>query len=60
MDQSHSEAKQPKARKNASIQHVIGFILNLIGWEGGVSFVDQSLRKVKQTQSNHVLLSTLN
>lgn len=31
MDQSQSEAKQPKAQKNASIQHVIGFILNLIG-----------------------------
>ena len=34
--------------------------LNLIGWEGGASFLDQSHGEVKKNQSNHWLLSTLN
>ena len=35
-------------------------VLNLIGLEGGANFLDQSHDEVKQNQSNHRLLSTLN
>ena len=35
-------------------------VLNLIGWEGGVSFLDQSHGEVKQNHSNPRLPSTLN
>ena len=34
------------------------FILHLIGWESGASFLDQSQGEVKQNQSNPWLLST--
>ena len=34
--------------------------LNLIGWEGGATFWDQSQCEIEQKQSNHELLSTLN
>ena len=35
-------------------------VLNLIGLESGANFLDQSYGEVKQNQSNHRLLSTLN
>ena len=35
-------------------------VLNVIGWEGGASFLDQSHGEVKQNYGNHGLLSTLN
>ena len=35
-------------------------VLNLIGWEGGASFLDQSRGEVKQNHSNPRLPSTLN
>ena len=35
-------------------------VLNVIGWEGGASFLDQSHGEVKQNHGNHRLLSTLN
>ena len=35
-------------------------VLNLIGLEGGANFLDQSHDEVKQNQSNHRSLSTLN
>ena len=35
-------------------------VLNLIGWEGGAIFWDQSQCEIEQKQSNHELLSTLN
>ena len=35
-------------------------VLNLIGWEGGASFLDQSHGEVKQNHSNPRLPSTLN
>ena len=35
-------------------------VLHLIGWESGVSFLDQSQREVKQHQFNPRILSTLN
>ena len=35
-------------------------VLNLIGLEGGANFLDQSHDEVKQNQSNHRLISTLN
>ena len=38
----------------------IRLVLNVIGWEGGASFLDQSHGEVKQNHGNHRLLSTLN
>ena len=38
----------------------IRLVLNVIGWEGGASFLDQSHGEVKQNRGNHRLLSTLN
>ena len=35
-------------------------VLHLIGWEGGVSFLNQSQSIVRQNQSNSGLLSTVN
>ena len=39
----------PEARENACDQVVL--ILNLIGWESGVSFVDQLHNEVKQNKA---------
>ena len=44
--------KLPKARENAGDKVVIGFSFELIGWESGKSFLDQSQSEKKQNQSN--------
>ena len=48
------------AGRNASDQVRLPLVLHLIGWEGGVGFLDQSQSEVKQNQSNPGLLSKLN
>ena len=49
-----------KGRKTRKIKSRFVPVLNLIGWQGGSSFLDQSRGEVKQNHSNHRLLSTLN
>ena len=65
--------KLPKARENADDQVVMVLVLQLISWDGGASFLDQSQSEVqvgewnfelelevKEKQSNHWLLSANN
>ena len=65
--------KLPKARENSDDQIVMVLVLQLISWDGGASFLDQSRSEVqvgewnfelkldvKEKQSNHWLLSTNN
>ena len=49
-----------KGRKTRKIKSRFVPVLNLIGWQGGSSFLNQSRGEVKQNHSNHRLLSTLN
>ena len=65
--------KLPKAREKSDDQVVMVLVLQLISWDGGASFLDQSRSEVqvgewnfelkldvKEKQSNHWLLSTNN
>ena len=51
--------KLPEVQENAGDQVVIdfGFASNIIGWESGASFLDQSQSEVKLKQSNWLLLT---
>ena len=53
--------KLPVARENAGYHTSRSIlVLHLIGWEISANFLDQSQTVVRQNQSNHGLLSTLN
>ena len=49
-----------KGGKTRVIESRFVQVLNVIGWEGGASFLDQSHGEVKQNHGNHRLLSTPN
>ena len=46
--------------KNTNDQLSLVLVLNLIGWESGTSFLDQSQSETKQNHSNPGLLLTVN
>ena len=46
----------PGAQANANDKSRLAFKLDLIGWQDGASFLDQSKSKVKQTQKELGLL----
>lgn len=52
--------KLPVARETRVTTSRSILVLHLIGWEIGANFLDQSQTVVRQNQSNHGLLSTLN
>ena len=59
--QLNTKTCQPlEARENASEQVLSILVLHLIGWEVGLSFLDQSPEKEKRIESNSGLLSTPN
>lgn len=56
---SRSELKVKQAncfgetQENTNVQKGLVIVLNLIGWEGGASFLDQSQSEVKKNLRNH-------